>query len=354
MRMNTVTLLNQGLFYRSLRYTTRLLIALLVLLLGLGWSLTMTTADRADAAGAPVRVIPLGDSITDGYNVPGGYRIKLWQDLVANQYEVDLVGSQSNGPASLGDKNHEGRSGWRIEQIHSNVEGWLSQHQPQLVLLLIGTNDMLQNYQVAQAPQRLSALIDTIVSEAPQSRIILGTIPPASHAATNDRIVQYNSALRGIVVEKATQGVAITLVDMYEAMTVGDLADGVHPNLIGYNKLADRWYAEVVKYLPPAEPPSGLSHMIRGRVTTSDNIGLASVTISDGVRSVSTDADGWYMLTGVPVGSYTLRPALTNYGFIPATRRVMVDKAITGQDFVATVETHATVESFVYLPAVIR
>ena len=23
-------------------------------------------------------MMPLGDSITDGYNVPGGYRIKLW------------------------------------------------------------------------------------------------------------------------------------------------------------------------------------------------------------------------------------------------------------------------------------
>ena len=58
-----------------------------------------------------VRVMPLGDSITDGYNVPGGYRINLWQRLAAGRYTVDFVGSGFNGPASLGDHDHEGHSG---------------------------------------------------------------------------------------------------------------------------------------------------------------------------------------------------------------------------------------------------
>ncbi len=39
-----------------------------------------------------VRVMPLGDSITDGFNVPGGYRIGLWQRLVGGGYTVDFVG----------------------------------------------------------------------------------------------------------------------------------------------------------------------------------------------------------------------------------------------------------------------
>jgi hypothetical protein len=52
--------------------------------------------------------MPLGDSITDGLVVPGGNRIGLWQRFVANGYKVDFVGSLSNGPASLGDHDHEG------------------------------------------------------------------------------------------------------------------------------------------------------------------------------------------------------------------------------------------------------
>src|SRR5690242_12081668 len=69
-------------------------------------------AVRADIAAAEsnggVRVMPLGDSITEGTQVPGGYRIGLWQRLSNAGYRVDFVGSQYNGPSSLGDHDHEG------------------------------------------------------------------------------------------------------------------------------------------------------------------------------------------------------------------------------------------------------
>jgi hypothetical protein len=45
--------------------------------------------------------MPLGDSITEGTQVPGGYRIGLWQRMAAGGYTVDFVGSQFNGPANL-------------------------------------------------------------------------------------------------------------------------------------------------------------------------------------------------------------------------------------------------------------
>src|SRR5690606_20101241 len=89
------------------------------------------------AAGAEsnggVRIMPLGDSITDGLTVPGGYRIDLWQKLVADGYTIDFVGSQSNGPASLGDRDHEGHSGWRIDQIDANIVGWLQRYTPRTI-----------------------------------------------------------------------------------------------------------------------------------------------------------------------------------------------------------------------------
>ncbi len=46
--------------------------------------------------------MPLGDSITEGTQVPGGYRIGLWQRLAAAGYRNDFVGSQFNGPAGAG------------------------------------------------------------------------------------------------------------------------------------------------------------------------------------------------------------------------------------------------------------
>src|SRR4051812_26294377 len=67
-----------------------------------------------------VRGVPLGDSITDGVPIPGAYRIGLWQRFVSGGYKVDFVGSLFNGPATLGDHDHEGHSGWRIDQIDAN------------------------------------------------------------------------------------------------------------------------------------------------------------------------------------------------------------------------------------------
>src|SRR3954466_1562659 len=94
---------------------------------------------HAPAAGAEsnggTRVMPLGDSITEGTQVPGGYRIGLWQRATGASYRVDFVGSQFNGPSNLGDHDHEGHPGWRIDQIDANITGWLQTYNPHTILL---------------------------------------------------------------------------------------------------------------------------------------------------------------------------------------------------------------------------
>jgi len=186
-----------------------------------------------------VRVMPLGDSITDGLSVPGGYRIDLWQKLVAGGYTVDFVGSLSNGPASLGDHDHEGHSGWTIAQIDANIVNWLRTYTPHTILLHIGTNDMYGS-DPAGAPSRLSTLIDHITAQAPQSELFVATIIPLSCCDATVRT--FNAQIPGIVTSKANAGKHVHLVAMYNALTTADLADGVHPNAGGYSKMATVWY----------------------------------------------------------------------------------------------------------------
>lgn len=126
-----------------------------------------------------VRVMPLGDSITEGTQVPGGYRIGLWQRLSAGGYQVDFTGSQYNGPAALGDHDHEGHPGWRIDQIDANIVTWLRNTGSHTVLLHLGTNDVLQNYDVGRAPARLSGLIDHITATAPDAEVFVAMITPS-------------------------------------------------------------------------------------------------------------------------------------------------------------------------------
>jgi lysophospholipase L1-like esterase len=243
-----------------MRWTLRRLgAAALTLVLGLGVTAVTPAAPAVAESNGGVRVMPLGDSITDGFNVPGGYRINLWQRMAAGGYTVDFVGSGFNGPGELGDHDHEGHSGWRIDQLDANIVAWLASTSPRTILLHIGTNDMNQNYDVANAPARLSALIDKIRANAPMVELFVAQITPETNPTLEARVAAYNAAIPGIVAQK---GPMTHLVDMHSAITTADLADGVHPNATGYDKMGARWFSalqSVPGSLAPAVPPVGLA-----------------------------------------------------------------------------------------------
>ncbi|MEV4018244.1 lectin [Nonomuraea angiospora] len=219
------------------------------------------TAMGAGVAGAEsnggVRVMPLGDSITEGTQVPGGYRIGLWQRLAAGRYTVDLVGSQFNGPGSLGDHDHEGHPGWRIDQIDANITGWLRTYTPRTVLLHIGTNDVLQNYNLAGAPQRLSALIDHITTAVPDADVFVATIIPLANSGQESAARTFNAAIPGIVQSKVNSGKRVHLVDMHGKLTTSDLIDGIHPTAGGYDKMAAAWYGALQSVSGSIGQPGG-------------------------------------------------------------------------------------------------
>jgi lysophospholipase L1-like esterase len=216
----------------------------------------------ADRAKSRTRIMPLGDSITDGYGIPGGYRVDLYRELKKRGIEFDFVGSLRNGPASLPDKEHEGHIGWRIDQIQASVDGWLRAYRPDVVLLLIGTNDILRHYRATTAPARLDALVGQIYAVRPATKIVVSTIPPTDHALFNREVVRFNVAIRRMVRRRAASGRLIWLVNAGRSLTSADLADGVHPNRTGYRKLADAWKAALVRALAPRASSSSAPQQV--------------------------------------------------------------------------------------------
>jgi lysophospholipase L1-like esterase len=199
-----------------------------------------------------VRIMPLGDSITDGYTpYPGGYRVNLWQRLAAGGYRVDFAGTQTNGPAELGDHDHEGHPGWRIDQLDANIVNWLNATDPRTILLHIGTNDINQNYDVANAPARLSTLIDHILQTKPNVQLFVAQIITEQGEPHATMVNTYNAAIPAIV---ASKGPDVHLVKMHDALTAADLADGVHPTQAGYNKMAPVWY-DALRSVPASLQP---------------------------------------------------------------------------------------------------
>jgi lysophospholipase L1-like esterase len=189
-----------------------------------------------------IRIMPLGDSITDGLTVAGGYRIKLWELIKDTGVKVNFVGSMANGPSSLGDRNHEGHSGWRIDQLDAKINDWMETSTPQIVMLHIGTNDIAQGYSVSQAPDRLGKLIDKICDKLPSNgKLFVSNLIPLTMTSVNG----YNKEVERVVKEKASQGKPIVFVEMYSKLTTSDLADGVHANRGGYDKMADAWFEAI-------------------------------------------------------------------------------------------------------------
>ncbi|GAA2364516.1 lipase [Catellatospora methionotrophica] len=252
-----------------MRRSLRRLMPLATALAACAVILLPATAAHAETNGG-VRVMPLGDSITDGFNVPGGYRVNLWQRLAAGGHTVDLVGSGFNGPAGLPDHDHEGHSGWRIDQLDANMLNWMRTYAPRTVLLHIGTNDVGQNYDLPNAPARLSALIDKIRLLGPNTEVFVAQVTPRSNATEEARSLVFNAAIPGIVAQKGSR---VHLVDMHSPLTLADLADGLHPNQAGYDKMAAVWYSALQSVpgslakitTPPVNAPVLLSNPLSNR-----------------------------------------------------------------------------------------
>jgi ELWxxDGT repeat protein len=83
-----------------------------------------------------------------------------------------------------------------------------------------------------------------------------------------------------------------------------------------------------------------LTYTIGGRVTDSAGNGVAGVTVSAGERSATTDATGFYTISGLPTGVYTLTATRSGYQITPASRTVTVNDHLSGQDFTATLLTY--------------
>lgn len=224
----------------------RFMIALCIaLLLALGVFLSLDLFKKpVVVAQSTIKIMPLGDSITAGVDstTHGGYRVQLWQDCMSMHWHVQFVGSQVSGPASLSDRQHEGHPGWRIGQISEHVVSWLQTYKPRVVLLQIGTNDIIYHDAVSSAPARLRSLLLLITSTLPGTTIIVAQITPLANPTLNAQVIAYNRTIPSIVKALDEQDLPVRYVDMYDAVPVSALVDGIHPNDSGYADMATVWY----------------------------------------------------------------------------------------------------------------
>ncbi|MFF6995862.1 GDSL-type esterase/lipase family protein [Streptomyces sp. NPDC008313] len=188
-----------------------------------------------------ISVMPLGDSITDGFKSTNGagYRSRLYGRLNESTRDVDFVGTQHSGRTV--DPDHEGYSGMEIDYVAGRAKSAVPLSHPSVVTLHLGTNDVDRGTALPSAPDRLGGLVDQILKDSPNSTVLVATLVPSKDANVQARIDTYNDGVAEEVMERAEAGKHVSLVDMNEVTTT-DLADTLHPNDGGYDKMADAWF----------------------------------------------------------------------------------------------------------------
>jgi lysophospholipase L1-like esterase len=272
--------------------------------------------------------MPLGDSITWGLNVVGAYRTDLWQLMIADGLSVRMVGSQSSGPVQLGSKGHEGHGGWEIAQIDALVQGWLTDYRPDVVLLHIGTNDLL-HHKERGAPQRLGGLLDHITATLPDTDVYVATIDPLGNPAMNEKVRAFNAALAQAVQTRTATGARLHLVDMNSALTRQDIsADRIHPTAGGYSKMAARWYsalreAQMTRW--EAEQPTDTVVESGRRMASKTASGNGKVGFL-----ISPKSHLEFHLTVPTSGQYRLYVRAADGTPLPCSQRLVVNGGQTG------------------------
>jgi lysophospholipase L1-like esterase len=218
--------------------------------------------------GDPCRVMPLGDSITDlGGQENGAYRVDLFKLSLTNNKKLTFVGSHESGPQMVEGvpfpRRQEGHSGWTIadgggrDGLYEDIQGWLMTTPPDIVTLMIGTNDTDLQLDLPNAPMRLGLLLDRIAMYAPSALTVVAQIVPSTDDALNQRVQAYNAAIPALVKARADAGKHVIMVDMYTAFTMNPnyktayMGDRLHPKAEGLVVMANTWWAAIGGLLPP-------------------------------------------------------------------------------------------------------
>jgi lysophospholipase L1-like esterase len=223
-------------------------------------------------SGDTVKIMPVGDSITFGEGERGGYRKYLYSALTQKGYKIDMVGPEGSNSASANgiqyDDNNAGYSGFQIKEIpgwgqQQGGEGSLynklksknavKQSQPDIILLIIGTNDMTANRSMDACANDLRALLDYMLADMPANSIIfMGSIPEfTAYGGNAQRIANYNGTVKKVADEYANKGKNVRFADVHGCLNgMSDIgSDRLHPSGNGYKKIGNFWAGVIDEYL---------------------------------------------------------------------------------------------------------
>ncbi len=206
------------------------------------------------------KIMPIGDSLTQGGYAQlqhYSYRGPLQAALRAKNIQYDFVGSNNFPAGSLtegaDDHDHEGHVSFTIgpdaayDNISANLTTYLTNRNPDVILLFIGTNDVSFNAGKPRytAADKLTTLVSRIAVARPNAVILIASLLPRPYALDADAL-QTLTDLNGRAAQLGNLSATdqLVFVDLYTKSGVGSntyYLDTVHVNALGAQKIADVW-----------------------------------------------------------------------------------------------------------------
>jgi lysophospholipase L1-like esterase len=245
------------------------------------------------AQAAATKIMFLGDSITGN---PGCWRALLWTRLQSSGFtNIDFVGTQPpQGCAVPYDGDSEGHGGILATNMadQNQLPPWLTANTPDIVVMLLGTNDVWSGKAPSVILTAFSKLVDQMRASNPNVKIIVGQILPMNPSGCStcaQGAIDFDATIPGWASSKTTAQSPIIVVDQWTGFnTATDTVDGVHPNDAGNQKISDKWYPALSGLLSP----SGVTPTVTKTATKTPE--PSPVSAPDlWVSSVVTAPQGW-------------------------------------------------------------
>ncbi len=204
------------------------------------------------AYAAPIKIVPMGDSITVGNNnlgtnIPPSWRKPLWDKMIAAGWDVDFVGHTTSRHSVSFDQDHSAKLGGCIQDLQGFISLWTT--QPDVALVYIGANHLTGScapYKANEAANEVGKVIDNLRTKNPTMIIFLAQIYPITVGGRFplSDYQNYNTELAAIASAKTTTQSPIIIVDQFTGFNESTdlLQDRVHPNSSGEEKIAQKWF----------------------------------------------------------------------------------------------------------------
>ncbi|MFQ5603534.1 MAG: DNRLRE domain-containing protein [bacterium] len=270
-----------------------------------------------------IRIMPLGNSITQGVHGStdnAGYRNDLAELLGSRGVAYDFVGTKRDGAGF--DRHHEGHSGFRADELLAQLQNYLTQNSPQMILLHIGTNDISELQTPESTVDEIGQVLDTIKLFDAEIVTLLASVIPRTDSK-DAKTTTLNNLIRNLVSDKQSTGHKLRYVAMNEAFRdqanweTAYMDDRVHPNDTGYAVMAGIWFDEIMNVLSGS---GGVTVAFNGQnastvfVDSSTHIrAVVPAGASSGKISVTTDFG-----TGLSQTDFTILSAPTLKLTLPA------------------------------------